>query len=162
MYDTVSTCNFWCIYFCLKSELQNLALEICIFFFQEFFGIIGNRFLSIKVECFPPGNSWIKILNTRVYALFRSPTVPIQVLNYLIMCKRSESNQQSYMGHLDDIQTALKPLKKSEKIEIQSYEYFSIIYLNYLKRRNGPTRPNPTWPGLTVTLFDCLFLQKKI
>ena len=35
------------------------------------------------------------------------------------MSERSEqsSYQQSYMGRLDDIQTVLKPLRKSEKIE---------------------------------------------
>ena len=36
------------------------------------------------------------------------------------MSERSERSSywQSYIGRLDDIQTALKPLKKSEKIEI--------------------------------------------
>ena len=45
---------------------------------------------------------------------------------------------QSYMGHLVDIQTALKPFKKIEKIEIKFYNQ----------------------PGPTVTLFDDLFLRK--
>ena len=29
-----------------------------------------------------------------------------------------------YIGHFDDIQTVLKPLKKSEKIEINLYGHF--------------------------------------
>ena len=44
------------------------------------------------------------------------------------------------MINLDDIQTAQKPLKQSEKIEINSYNPFST-----------------SW---TVTLFDDLFLEK--
>ena len=42
-----------------------------------------------------------------------------------ISSERSErrSYYQSYMGHLEDIQTALKPLKKIGKIEIIFYDH---------------------------------------
>ena len=44
----------------------------------------------------------------------------------LVTNERSErcSYYQSYMGRLDDIQTALKPLKKSENIDINFYDHF--------------------------------------
>ena len=44
----------------------------------------------------------------------------------LITKERSErdSYYQSYMGRLDDIQTALKSLKKIGKIEINFYGHF--------------------------------------
>ena len=51
-----------------------------------------------------------------------------------------------YIGRLNDIQTALKPLKISEKIEINFHCHFR---LNHLKQ----------WTGPTMTLFDGLFLR---
>ena len=54
------------------------------------------------------------------------------------------------MGRIDDIQTALKPLKKSEKIEIHFYDDF----------KTKTVRPDPTRPDPTVMLFDDLFLEK--
>ena len=33
---------------------------------------------------------------------------------------------QSYMGHLDDSQTALKSFRKSEKIEIHFYDHLGL------------------------------------
>ena len=53
------------------------------------------------------------------------------------------------MGHLDDIQSALKPLKKLEKIEI----HFMIILglAELLKTMNQP--------GPAVTFFDGLFFR---
>ena len=44
----------------------------------------------------------------------------------IITSEQSErsSYYQSYMGRLDDIQTALKPLKKWEKTEIPFYDPF--------------------------------------
>ena len=49
-----------------------------------------------------------------------------RITYYVIMSERSErsSYQQSYIGHLDDIQTALKPLQKSEKIETNFHGHF--------------------------------------
>ena len=46
----------------------------------------------------------------------------------LITNERSErsSYNQSYMGRLVDIQTALKPLKKWDKIEIYFYDHYMI------------------------------------
>ena len=52
------------------------------------------------------------------------------------------------MGHPVDIQTALRPLKKSEKIETKFYDHFGVK-----KRCNSPTRPD-------LTIFDGLFLIK--
>ena len=44
----------------------------------------------------------------------------------MFMSERSEriSYEQSYMVHLVDIQTALNPLEKIEKIEIHFYKHF--------------------------------------
>ena len=63
------------------------------------------------------------------------------------------------MGRHDDIQTALKPLKKSEKIEINFHNHFrtSLIFYN-----NEPARPGQTQPDPTVMLFDSLYLKNKI
>ena len=60
----------------------------------------------------------------------------------IITSERSgqSSYYQSYMGHLDDIQTALKPLKKSEKIEINLYDRLRLD--KSFKTMNHPTRPN--------------------
>ena len=44
-------------------------------------------------------------------------------------------------GCLDDIQTALKPLRISEKIEIHFYDHFGLA--ESFKTIN---RPSPTWP----------------
>ena len=51
--------------------------------------------------------------------------------------------QQSCMGNLDVIQTALKPLKRSEKIEIDFYEWakrtkflFTVIYASPWRHLN--------------------------
>ena len=54
------------------------------------------------------------------------------------------------MGRLDDIQTAIKPLKKSENIEIHFYTILELA--ESFKTMN---RPDPT-----VTLFDGSFLGK--
>ena len=44
----------------------------------------------------------------------------------IITSERSERSfyEQSYIGRLDDIQTALKRLKKLKKFEIHFYEHF--------------------------------------
>ena len=49
-----------------------------------------------------------------------------ELTSFVIMSERIElsSYQQSYMGRIDDIQTALKPFKKSEKKEINLYDHF--------------------------------------
>ena len=60
------------------------------------------------------------------------------------------------MGHLDDIQTALKPLKKSKKFEIHFHDHFFELAKS-LKTMN---RPGPTHNDPTVTLFDGVFLGK--
>ena len=42
----------------------------------------------------------------------------------------SEANEDSISSHIrvaDDIRTAIKPLKKSEKIEIHFYDHFKTI-----------------------------------
>ena len=51
----------------------------------------------------------------------------VYIFIYLIIVnERSErtSYQPSYVGHLVDIQTALKPLKKSKKIVRKFYDHF--------------------------------------
>ena len=50
------------------------------------------------------------------------------------------------MGRLDDILTALKPLKKSEKIEINFYDHFMT---SRIIKNNEPARFDPN-----VTLFE--------
>ena len=48
------------------------------------------------------------------------------IINMIITSERSErcSYYQTYLGRLVEIQTALKPKKKSEKIEIEFYDHF--------------------------------------
>ena len=53
---------------------------------------------------------------------------------------------QSYIDHLVDIQSSLKPVKKIEKI---CYDHFRIA--ESLKMMN---RPNPTRTDQAVTLFN--------
>ena len=60
------------------------------------------------------------------------------------------------MGCLEDIQTALKPQKKSEKIEIIFYNNFRINLTELFKTVNRPVAGRP---DLTVTLFDSLFME---
>ena len=45
---------------------------------------------------------------------------------HFITSERSEQSSywQTYLGRFDDMQTALRPLKKSEKIEIHFYGHF--------------------------------------
>ena len=66
----------------------------------------------------------------------------------LITKERSErdSYYQSYMGRLDDIQTALKPLKKCKNLK-----YIFMGIFGPVKSFKTINRPNPTRPGLTVT-----------
>ena len=47
-------------------------------------------------------------------------------ISKVVTSEQSErgSYQQSYRGHLDDIQNSLKPLKKLEKIEINIHDNF--------------------------------------
>ena len=54
------------------------------------------------------------------------------------------------MGRLDDFEIALKPLKKSEKLEF--------IFMTILELAESFKTMNR--PGPTVTLFDSLFLRK--
>ena len=57
------------------------------------------------------------------------------------------------MSNLVNVQTALKPLKKSKKIEII---FFTLLGL--AESFNTMNRTDPFRTGLTVTLFDGLFL----
>ena len=64
------------------------------------------------------------------------------------------------MGRLDDILTDLKPLKRSEKIEIH---FLTILWITEsFKTMNRPdlAQPDPAQSDPTVTLFDGLFLGK--
>ena len=65
------------------------------------------------------------------------------------MTERSEwsSYWQLYVGHLDDIQTALEPLQK-----------IKINFMNILRLAESFKTMN--WPGPTITVFDGLFLGK--
>ena len=56
------------------------------------------------------------------------------------------------MGHPNDIQAALKPLRNWKKIEIHPYGHFRISWIIY---SDEPARPGPI-----VTIFDGLFLGK--
>ena len=71
----------------------------------------------------------------------------------------SEANEvpisKSCMGCLVDIQTALKPLKKSEKIELKCITILGLSESFKMMNQSDPTRPDPT-----VMLFDSLFLVK--
>ena len=68
------------------------------------------------------------------------------------MNERSEriSYLQSYIGRLNDIQTALKSLKKSEKLKE--------ICKGFLRPAESFKTNNPTLLSPTMTLFDGLFL----
>ena len=79
-------------------------------------------------------------------------TIGISKRVELITSERTERSfyYQSYIGHLDDIQKALNPLKKSEKFK---YIFMTILGLAELIKTMN-------WPGLTLTLFDGLFLRK--
>ena len=58
------------------------------------------------------------------------------------------------MGHLDDNQTVLKPLKQTEKIEINVYDHLWLAELFKMINRPGPTRqPDRNY-------FDGLFIGK--
>ena len=63
----------------------------------------------------------------------------------MITSERSEwsSYYQSYIGRLDDIQTALKSFKKT----LKKLEYIFMTILGLAE---------PAWPDSTVTLFDGL------
>ena len=72
------------------------------------------------------------------------------------------------MGRPVGIQSALKPLKKLEKIEIKFYDHFRTIAESF-----KPTRPDPTWPDhnalwwlicqkvykIGIWNFDKIFIQ---
>ena len=70
----------------------------------------------------------------------------------IITSERSgqSSYYQSYMGHLDDIQTALKPLKNRKILKQNFYDHFRT---SWTVLNDESARPEPI-----VALFDGLFL----
>ena len=63
------------------------------------------------------------------------------------------------MGHLDDIQITLKPLRKSRK---KLKKIFIIILGHKIIQNNDLTRPDtihPIRPDTTVTLFEVYFSE---
>ena len=72
----------------------------------------------------------------------------------VITIEQSERSSywQSYIGYLDDIHTALKPLKNSEKVKINFHDNFRTITESF-KTNNERSSIIPT-----VTLFDGLFI----
>ena len=60
------------------------------------------------------------------------------------------------MGRLDNIQTALRPLKKLESIR-----YIFTTILGLAESFKTMDRPGLIQPDLTITLFDGLFIGKQ-
>ena len=61
-------------------------------------------------------------------------TIYYYIINVLfaVLLRVSDANEvpiSSYIGSLDDIQTALKPLKKSEKSEIYFHGHFKTSFI---------------------------------
>ena len=77
------------------------------------------------------------MLNINAYIIIRRNSHSSIV--QFVTSERSERSSylQSYMGRLDDIQTALKPLKKIEKIE---KKFMTILGLAESFKKNEPAR----------------------
>ena len=71
-------------------------------------------------------------------------------LKILVTSEQTErsSYYQSYMGRLVDIQTALKILKKSEKIETKFNDHF---WTSWIVINEEPAWP---WPGYLTVYFS--------
>ena len=65
-------------------------------------------------------------------------------------------NYQSYMGCLNNIQIALKPLKETGK----KLKWIFFIILGLAKYFKTMNQPCPVWPGTIVTLFDVLCFRR--
>ena len=81
---------------------------------------------------------WISIIVTEIVIYTRCAAYNNTVRNYYDWDKWTKFLLQSYMGHLDDIQTAPKPLYKFK------YIFMTIIGLAESVKamnRSGPTRP---------------------
>ena len=59
------------------------------------------------------------------------------------------------MGHYVYIQTALKPFKKIE----QKFKYILMTILGLAESFKMMSRPDPTRPDPTITLFDAYFSE---
>ena len=71
------------------------------------------------------------MLNINAYIIIRRNSHSSIV--QFVTSERSERSSylQSYMGRLDDIQTALKPLKKRKKMEINFNDHLMIIKIYF-------------------------------